>query len=466
MAKVSPTAPETTMKDRVIQERVATLDEQLRAENLRKAFDAIDVDKSDTIDIHELGVYARAEGYRLTDKQVRKIFKDADGDGDPRSMSFPEFCAVMDGLDAGAGLEQVLGGFMRKLMAWQKAVRPLFKVMAEANTHKSGSHAQWRIGLGEWIDGTSVQMVVLSLLVIDVLAVACELLLTATKCSEATVTTSADLATQPWSGALSAPGLGQALQFVQGREGSCYSCERKQYDWYLHIGWVSKSILLAFAVQILGSMVAYGGEFFRNKFYVADFMVVAISIGLEFSLKGKQGGLLVLLISWRCLRIVHGLFSTFEIEVHEIDRKLFLVHHSHHNNQEDSFEELRKVIHDDNEKLIEFRQKLLDEQAEDTADESALGCSLTQQLKKSESVEQLRELGLGAIMRKQNAEVHYMAAMAKILDHETRLNELFRELESKRAEQTGQHEHHTPQVERHGTFKGRRGTGTRVGPDG
>ena len=250
-AKVSPAecavSPATEEKDRELQERVAAMDVALHNETLHKAFAVIDKDQSGTISVHELGVYARAEGYRLDDEKLSKVFIAVDGDGDPNSMNFAEFCKVMHGLESGVGLQEVLGGFMRNLMSWQEAARPLYEVMVAANTRQAGTHAQWRIQLGEFLDGTRVQMVVLALLVVDILAVACELIIAATRCDKTMPTTSAELAALPWATSMGAAPFGSALSFVQGKEAVCRSCEQAQYDWNANIGWTSKGILFAFA---------------------------------------------------------------------------------------------------------------------------------------------------------------------------------------------------------------------------
>ena len=61
-------------------------------------------------------------------------------------------------------------------------------------------------------------------------------------------------------------------------------------------------------------MAVYQLHFFKELWYVIDFVVVLVAIILEFTIKSPAGGLLVLLIMWRLIRVVHGITSTIELQ--------------------------------------------------------------------------------------------------------------------------------------------------------
>merc|ERR1712146_157307 len=67
-------------------------------------------------------------------------------------------------------------------------------------------------------------------------------------------------------------------------------------------------------LQIMALMAVYQLHFFKEIWYVVDFIVVLVAIILEFTIKSPAGGLLVLLIMWRLIRVVHGITSTIELQ--------------------------------------------------------------------------------------------------------------------------------------------------------
>ena len=146
-----------------------------------------------------------------------------------------------------------LQGFMGSIMELQEDSRPLYEQMAEANAANAGSHAEWRIALGEWIDGTGVQLVVLMLIVLDMLAVACELVLSATACAPlpaAELSTPGSVGALSWGAGLTASNRTAAAAALAAREQRCGACSTRQHDWEGVIGKISKSILFVFAAQV------------------------------------------------------------------------------------------------------------------------------------------------------------------------------------------------------------------------
>jgi len=60
----------------------------------RAAFKAFDLDKSDSIDVTELGAIMKTMGKNLTDRQLRKMMASVDEDGSGE-IDFPEFCVLI-----------------------------------------------------------------------------------------------------------------------------------------------------------------------------------------------------------------------------------------------------------------------------------------------------------------------------------------------------------------------------------
>ena len=88
----------------------------------------------------------------------------------------------------------------------------------------------------------------------------------------------------------------------------------------------SVAILSAFQLELLSLLAALGLSFFRNPLYAIDLLVVATSLCLELVLKSlsnalsELGGLLVVARVWRFLRIAHGLMTSMhEVSHHHIE---------------------------------------------------------------------------------------------------------------------------------------------------
>jgi len=252
-ARRSSVGTQLERKDLELQKRVRQYDDAVHDANLSAAFAVIDTDRSGCITVHELGVFARAEGYVVSDAQLEVIFAQVDEDGDHSTLTFVEFVAVMDEVEAGACMATALQGFMGSIMELQEDSRPLYEQMAEANAANAGSHAEWRIALGEWIDGTGVQLVVLMLIVLDMLAVACELVLSATACAPlpaAELSTPGSVGALSWGAGLTASNRTAAAAALAAREQRYGACSTRQHDWEGVIGKISKSILFVFAAQV------------------------------------------------------------------------------------------------------------------------------------------------------------------------------------------------------------------------
>lgn len=161
---------------------------------------------------------------------------------------------------------------------------------------KYSARVQMQCTLGAWLDGTTVQIVVLGLVFLDILAVFAELLLDATMCSE--VLELGEINNPKWKG------------------------NPSQTTAYYIFKYMSLTVLMIFMAQILSLMAIYGRLFWTNKFYILDFVVVGISLVFDGILKMKSATLVNVLRSWRILRIIHGLLSSMEIQEKQTHTKI------------------------------------------------------------------------------------------------------------------------------------------------
>eukprot|EP00300_Choanocystis_sp_HF-7_P023982 c25376_g1_i1.p1 GENE.c25376_g1_i1~~c25376_g1_i1.p1 ORF type:complete len:746 (-),score=157.99 c25376_g1_i1:116-2056(-) len=88
--------------------------------------------------------------------------------------------------------------------------------------------------------------------------------------------------------------------------------------------WISKSILMFFMGQIFLMLVVLRGHFFRQPFFVLDFVVVGVALALEF-LSFNGGGIIVFVLLWRLLRVAHALATTFDVHHHAVKTKIIKV---------------------------------------------------------------------------------------------------------------------------------------------
>jgi hypothetical protein len=97
------------------------------------------------------------------------------------------------------------------------------------------------------------------------------------------------------------------------------------HTWESALGWISFGILILLLAQQLLLLVAFGLAYFTKLWYVLDLIVLVVAIVLEIALGDVEGGLLALALSWRIVRIVHGLLATAETEAHdygEVEKQL------------------------------------------------------------------------------------------------------------------------------------------------
>ena len=180
-----------------------------------------------------------------------------------------------------------------------------------------------RLELGKIVDGVYVHGIILTLIILDVICVICELTLAATICLDPNASSSS-------------AGAGHRRRFLLSTAVSpspaspesvqhsvfCNDCMQTQLDVenVLHV--MSVTILFIFLFQICLLIVAYGSNFFKNPFFMLDAVVVIVALVLEIGFHVREGALFVVLLSWRVVRIIHGFYTTVEIQHKETHKKI------------------------------------------------------------------------------------------------------------------------------------------------
>jgi len=372
----------------------------------------IDADNSGTITAGEFGKLLRLQGEDVTDDDAKLIIEQIDIDGDVTNLTFEEFESIMGDIkhlhdSAKPGDKFSLAqAFVEQTKHRSNAFQdkdPLYLKMqkAQANGMALSSTMNARMKVASFIDGNVSQVIVLTLVVVDVICVIMELMIVFTKCpcdpsasaygygygyggsSYGSSYGSSSYGSSSYSsssygsaygssyGDSSGSSYGDARRMQEADEpdstpgqtwmewldqmamtydakigtkrqeqfsrflvgaGTCskkdpYVFSEEQLEWEIALNILSVSILAIFAMQISMLMFLYGKEFFANAFYVLDLVVVFGALLLEtshwhqwFIVQG--GGLFALLLFWRIVRVIHGLFTSIEIQYAKLDAKI------------------------------------------------------------------------------------------------------------------------------------------------
>jgi len=352
----------------------------------------IDADNSGTITAGEFGKLLRLQGEDVTDDDAKLIIEQIDIDGDVTNLTFEEFEHIMadikhmhDSCKPGDKFS-LAQAFVEQTKHRSNAFQdkdPLYLKMqkAQANGMALSSTMNARMKVASFIDGNVSQVIVLTLVVVDVVCVIMELMIVFTKCpcdpsasaygygyggssygssygsssygsaygssygdarrmQEADELDSTpgqtwmewlDRMAMTYDARIGTKRQEQFSRFLVGA-GTCskkdpYVFSEEQLEWEIALNILSVSILSIFAVQISMLMFLYGKEFFANAFYVLDLIVVFGALLLEtshwhqwFIVQG--GGLFALLLFWRIVRVIHGLFTSIEMQYAKLDSKI------------------------------------------------------------------------------------------------------------------------------------------------
>ena len=88
--------------------------------------------------------------------------------------------------------------------------------------------------------------------------------------------------------------------------------KKEQEEQEQKLEYASIAILSVFALEILLSIISEGKQFFRNPLHCLDVLVVAVSLYFEIDGHHIAAGVLVLVRTWRFLRIVHSVVEILD----------------------------------------------------------------------------------------------------------------------------------------------------------
>ena len=258
-------------------------DDDASLSHLRKAFNMIDTTNRGYIDAEDLCVLLKLQGIHVSKDEIKYMIQMYHSPGASGNvLSFDEFCAVMDNSED-ASLAEItesvaikartrLGQMAQRgeplwIKQHQKTLRSTLDDGTISLQTKKGMSA--RLELGKIVDGVYVHGIILTLIILDVICVICELTLAATICLDPNASSS------------SGAGAGHRRRFLLSAATSpspasesvqhsafCTDCMQIQLDveHVLHV--MSVTILFIFLFQICLLVVAYGSNFSKSIFYV------------------------------------------------------------------------------------------------------------------------------------------------------------------------------------------------------
>mmetsp|Transcript_78318 Transcript_78318/g.122196 ORF Transcript_78318/g.122196 Transcript_78318/m.122196 type:complete len:625 (-) Transcript_78318:72-1946(-) len=287
---------------------------------LKSAFDMIDTDKSGWISASELMDLLHFRGVAIKYYQALDVIKMYSSNFSDE-ISFRDFVKVMHDFE-GAEVIDLTRAFGNAAAIKAQALERSLGARTDSFGPMSsyGSDVQnARLAFASIVDGPYVHGIVFILIIVDVFCVIAELLLVVTWCDDPSIPnhrrlilSARDLGFSDWeSGDVASRSLAGAAS--NGTVAWCSDCATRQHDWEVVLHTISISILCVFAAQIFLVMVAYRLQFFKNVFFVLDAVVVGGALLLELRFHVREGALLVVLLTWRMGRIVHGLVTTVEI---------------------------------------------------------------------------------------------------------------------------------------------------------
>ncbi|CAE7830893.1 HVCN1 [Symbiodinium sp. KB8] len=163
-----------------------------------------------------------------------------------------------------------------------------------------------RLKLANFLESHRVTLVNLFLIIIDVVAVACELML-ANVC---------EVSTHGSGGHRRMSGTGDSV------EGEVEHQNEVVHHIEAALHWTSVSILGVFLVQQFLLMYALGRGYCRKYALMVDFVVIVVALVLETAISSTAAGFLVAVLSWRAIRLLHGIFVSIESEHHTYHKAL------------------------------------------------------------------------------------------------------------------------------------------------
>ncbi|CAM6100893.1 unnamed protein product [Calypogeia fissa] len=171
-----------------------------------------------------------------------------------------------------------------------------------AGIAENDTRGQWRKDLAEFLESTPVHVFIVSLLMVDLIATAVDILKTIHN-----KTSDLDLCTT----------------LLEGCQ--CVGEFERTESWEF-VFWISIVILTVLALNVLLLLLAFGVRFFYHPGYILDAFVVGTALCLEIFLDSETVGLLIILTLWRIVRVAHGIFEVtdeaWEKEISNFKKRL------------------------------------------------------------------------------------------------------------------------------------------------
>ncbi len=176
--------------------------------------------------------------------------------------------------------------------------RPLLAWAEESEYRR----APWRKNLAKTLESTKAHVFIVSLLLVDLIATAVDILKTIHNKSH---------------------DLNSCVALVE--ECACVEHFQRSEEWEITY-WIGITILVILLLNVFGLLVSFGISFFFHPGYILDFVVVATALLLEVLLDAETAGLLVVLSIWRIVRVAHGIFEVtdeaWEEDIHKLQEQI------------------------------------------------------------------------------------------------------------------------------------------------
>ncbi|KAL2430862.1 hypothetical protein ABEF95_013989 [Exophiala dermatitidis] len=92
------------------------------------------------------------------------------------------------------------------------------------------------------------------------------------------------------------------------------------------LGYVSLAFSCLFMAELVGSVFAFGFDYFRSKFHIFDALVIIVAFVIDVLLRGgpleEAGSLVVVLRLWRVFKIIEEFSSGAADEVNELQERI------------------------------------------------------------------------------------------------------------------------------------------------
>jgi len=159
------------------------------------------------------------------------------------------------------------------------------KKLSNPNESHHSKRAAWREKLGKILESKPEQIIIFSLIVLDLLVICAQLFVI-----------------EPRMNCRTSP----AEILYQSQHSSSHHVDPTLELWADILDYVSLGILGVLAAEIAFLLIAFDYDFFKQPLYILDALVIGASIFIEVKREDFAGSLLVFFRLWRIVRIVHG----------------------------------------------------------------------------------------------------------------------------------------------------------------